>query len=78
MAVKAAKVPAMCASYQGADHVSTTLGGGTGMDQYKRLYAAWFRCFLADDPMGCALFKGGAQCPVCKDKNWAEIFTPNY
>jgi hypothetical protein len=78
MAVKAAKVPAFCASYQGADHVATTLGGGTGMDQYTRLYSAWFRCFLADDQNACALFKGGMSCPVCKEKNWAEIFAQNY
>jgi hypothetical protein len=78
MAVKAAKVPAMSASYDGADHVSTTLFNGTGMDQYKRLYAAWFRCFLADDANACSLFKGGMNCPVCKDPGWAEIFTINY
>jgi hypothetical protein len=78
MAVKAAKVPALSASYQGADHVSTTLSNGVGMDQYKRLYAAWFRCFLADDASACAMFKGGAQCPVCKDMGWAEIFANNY
>ncbi len=78
MAVKAAKVPAISASYDGADHVSTTLGNGTGMDQYKRLYAAWFRCFLASDENACSLFKGGMNCPVCKDPGWDEIFTINY
>jgi hypothetical protein len=78
MAVRAAKVPAMSANYQGADHVSTTLFEGTGIDQYKRLYSAWFRCFLADDAKACAMFKGGANCPICKDPGWAEIFSNNY
>ena len=78
MAVKAAKVPAVCASWDGADHVSTTLGEGEGIEQYKRLYSAWFRCFLADDGKACAMFKGGADCPVCKEPGWEEIFANNY
>jgi hypothetical protein len=78
MAVRAAKVPAMSANFSGADHVLTTLFEGTGIDQYKRLYSAWFRCFLADDANACALFKGGASCPVCKDPGWEEIFSNNY
>jgi hypothetical protein len=78
MAVKAAKVPAVCASWDGADHVSTTLLEGEGIDQYKRLYSAWFRCFLADDMNACAMFKGGADCPVCKEPGWEEIFANNY
>jgi hypothetical protein len=78
MAVRAAKVPALSASYDGADHVATTLFEGTGIDQYKRLYSAWFRCFLADDSAACAMFKGGAECPVCKERGWDEIFANNY
>jgi hypothetical protein len=78
MAARAAQVPAMSASYSGADHVITTLLEGTGIDQYKRLYSAWFRCFLADDGKACALFKGGADCPVCKEPGWDEIFSNNF
>lgn len=78
MAVRAARVPAMSANYEGADHVVTTLFEGTGSDQYVRLYSAWFRCFLAEDAKACAMFRGGTDCPVCKDPGWEEIFSNNY
>jgi hypothetical protein len=71
-------VPALCASWDGADHVSTTLFEGEGSEQYTRLNSAWFRCFLADDAAACAMFKGGADCPVCMEDGWAEIFANNY
>jgi hypothetical protein len=77
-AVMAATVPALSASWAGADHVSTTLLEGEGIEQYKRLFSAWFRCFLADDDVACALFKGAADCPVCKESGWDEIFAKNY
>jgi hypothetical protein len=78
MAVMDATVPAMSASWDGADHVSTTLFEGEGIDQYKRLYTAWFRCFLADDEDACSLFMGGADCPVCMESGWDDIFAKNY
>jgi hypothetical protein len=77
-AVQAATVPALSASWDGADHVSTTLREGEGSDQYLRLNAAWFRCFLADDTEACALFMGGESCPVCQESGWDEIFAKNY
>lgn len=77
-AVRAASVPALSASWDGADHVSTTLLEGDGIEQYLRLNAAWFRCFLADDAEACALFMGGADCPVCQERGWDEIFANNY
>lgn len=78
MAVRAATVPALSASWDGADHVATTLREGEGSEQYKRLYSAWFRCFLADDGDACELFRGGSDCKVCKEPGWEEIFANNY
>jgi hypothetical protein len=78
-AVSAATTPAMCAKYDGMDHISTIINpSAPGSIQYARLLSAWFRCFLADDTDACAMFKGGADCPVCKEPGWAEIFTNNY
>ena len=82
-AVRAARTPAMSASWQGGDHISTAtlLGftlGDRGTRQYMRLYSAWFRCFLADDGNACAMFKGGESCPVCRESGWSEIFSKNY
>jgi hypothetical protein len=81
--VDGAAEPAMHANYEGADHVGTAtiageLGGDPGTRQYKRLYSAWFRCFLADDQGACALFMGGASCPVCGESGWAEIYSKNF
>jgi hypothetical protein len=72
----AADGPAFLASYTGADHISTPtmLGASSpGGIQYKRLYAAWLRCFLADDTNACALFEGGDACGICSDPGWAEL-----
>lgn len=82
-AVNSTSMPALYANWEGGDHTTTpTLGGFIGGDpgtkQYMRLYTSWFRCFLADDQEACALFKGGADCPVCKEPGWAEIFAKNY
>ena len=82
-AVQGAKMPALYANWDGGDHTTTpTLGGfisnNPGTKQYMRLYTSWFRCFLANDENACAMFKGGEDCPVCKDPGWAEIFTKNY
>ncbi len=81
--VDGAREPAMLANYEGADHMGTaTLGGfvagDPGTHQYMRLYAAWFRCFLADDDTACALFKGGDSCPVCTEPGWFEIYSRNF
>ena len=72
--------PSMLANYQGADHISTptlagAISGNAGTIQYMRFYTGWFRCFLADDPAACTMFKGGANCGVCKDPNWATLQT---
>lgn len=72
--------PTFLASYKGADHISTptTLGASSaGGKQYKRLYAAWFRCFLADDEQACRLFQGGTNCGMCDESGWAELKSKN-
>jgi hypothetical protein len=81
-AVNSATSPALYANWEGGDHISTAtllgfITGDPGTKQYQRLYTAWFRCFLADDSVACAMFKGGAACPVCKEMGWAEIFAKN-
>jgi hypothetical protein len=82
-AVRAASSPAFLANWEGGDHISTAtlLGyslGDPGTRQYMRLYTAWFRCFLADDANACAMFRGGANCPLCREPGWAAIFANNY
>jgi hypothetical protein len=72
--------PAFLADWDGGTHTGTeTLGGYTGGDKgtyaMMKLYAAWFRCFLADDQVACKLFQGGApsNCGMCKDPGWADL-----
>jgi hypothetical protein len=81
-AVNSSTSPALYANWQGGDHTGTAtllgfITGDAGTKQYMRLYTSWFRCFLGDDSTACAMFKGGAACPVCKDMGWAEIFAKN-
>jgi hypothetical protein len=78
----AATGPSMFAEYTGADHLTTPTAGGwfqqnPGTIQFMRFYTAWWRCFLADDPVACAMFKGGSSCGVCKDPNWTSLLTKN-
>jgi hypothetical protein len=68
---------AFLADWDGGDHVTTEtlagyITGNPGSIQMMRLYAAWFRCFLADDQVACKLFEGGApkNCGMCKDPGW--------
>ena len=75
---------AFVASWEGGDHVTTeTIAGYLGRDagtmQMQRLYAAWFRCFLADDTTACKLFEGGTPdgCGMCKDKGWNLLASKN-
>ncbi len=75
--VNGAAGPGFIASWQGGDHVVTeTLAGyivgDPGSLAMQRLYAAWFRCFLADDPVACAMFKGNP-CGICNEPGWAQI-----
>ena len=53
--------------------------GQPGTFQMMRLYAAWFRCFLADDQVACKLFEGGApaNCGICKDPGWHVLSSKN-
>ena len=56
---------AFLADWDGGDHTTTEtvagyIAGQPGTIQMMRLYAAWFRCFLADDQVACKLFEGGA------------------
>jgi hypothetical protein len=43
------------------------------------LYAAWFRCFLADDQTACKLFQGGTPsgCGICKEPGWHVLSSRN-
>lgn len=82
-AVESTSSPALYANYEGATHTGTAtllgfISNEPGTKQYMRFYSAWFRCFLANDDNACALFKGGASCPVCGDSGWAEIYAKNY
>jgi hypothetical protein len=81
-AVQSAPGPAMAAIWNGGDHVTTEtiagiLTGDPGTIQMMRLYAAWFRCFLADDEAACGLFEGGDSCGICADPGWSELVTNN-
>jgi hypothetical protein len=76
----AATPPAFLADWDGGTHTGTeTLSGYTSGDKgtyaMMKLYAAWFRCFLADDQTACALFQGGtpSNCGMCKDPGWADL-----
>ncbi len=82
MSYTSATGPSMFAEYTGADHTTTpTIGGyyqkNAGTIQFMRFYTAWWRCFLADDQVACAMFKGGSSCGVCKDPNWTSLETKN-
>ena len=82
-ATEAATGPAFTAIWQGGDHVTTEtlagyITGNPGSIQMMRLYAAWFRCFLGDDPVACKMFEGGREnCGICKDQGWAELVMKN-
>ena len=72
--------PAFLADWDGGTHTGTeTLAGYTGGDKgtynMMKAYAAWFRCFLADDQAACKLFQGGtpSSCGMCKDPGWAIL-----
>jgi len=72
--------PTFLASYSNASHIITpsVLGAETpGGIQVKRLYAAWYRCFLADDVDACALFTGGDECGICDEPEWFELRSKN-
>ena len=75
-AYEASLGPAFIAEWgDGANHLTPLFSGldSPAGAQYLRLYAAWFRCFLADDEAGCALFRGDSECPVCADDGWVAI-----
>jgi hypothetical protein len=50
-------------NWEGGDHVTTETvavrSAETKARCGSRLYAAWFRCMLADDPVACKMFTGG-------------------
>jgi hypothetical protein len=79
-----AQGPQFIANWEGGDHVTTEtvagyFTGDAGTKQFQRLYAAWFRCFLADDGVACKLFAGGTPdgCGICKDKGWHSLTSKN-
>jgi hypothetical protein len=72
--------PAFLADWDGGTHTGTeTLAGYTSGDKgtyaMMKLYAAWFRCFLADDEVACKLFQGQTptNCGMCRDPGWADL-----
>lgn len=76
--------PMFVGNWEGGDHVTTetvagSLTGDKGSLQFTRLYAAWFRCMLADDPVACKMFMGGApgNCGICKDPGWHGLASKN-
>lgn len=78
---RAAGGPAFLADHATADHLTPIASFGADSDagkQYVRLYAAWLRCWLDDDPSACALFKGSKDAPVCGDSNWATCESRNF
>jgi hypothetical protein len=82
--VGGAQGPMFVAVWEGGDHFSTeTLLGYSQRDkgslQFQRLYAAWFRCFLADDTVACKMFSGGTPsgCGICKDPGWHVLASKN-
>jgi hypothetical protein len=82
--VGSAKGPMFVADWENGDHFTTeTVAGYISKDagslQFQRLYAAWFRCFLADDQTACKLFSGGApaNCGICKDPGWHALASAN-
>ena len=80
-----AQGPFFAASWNGGDHVTTEtvagyIGRNAGTMAMQRLYAAWFRCYLADDGVACNLFKGATpeECGLCKEKqDWAVLKSRN-
>jgi hypothetical protein len=82
--VTGAKGPMFVGDWEGGDHVTTEtvagyISGDKGSLQFQRLYAAWFRCFLADDSVACKMFQGGApgSCGICKDPGWHALASSN-
>jgi hypothetical protein len=78
--VPTAPGPMFLANWEGGDHVTTetvagVFSGDKGTVQFERLYAGWFRCFLADDQTACKLFGGGtpSNCGICKDPGWHAL-----
>jgi hypothetical protein len=59
--------------------MATAAESQMGAQQFQRLYAAWFRCFLADDQTACKLFSGGTpdNCGICKDPGWYLLSSAN-
>jgi hypothetical protein len=79
-AFTAAGPQAFLADWDGGDHTTTETIAGyiqmqAGTIQMMRLYAAWFRCYLADDQVACKMFQGGApgNCGICQDPGWAKL-----
>jgi hypothetical protein len=75
-----ASPPAFLADWDGGTHTGTEtlagyVGGDKGTPAMMKLYAAWFRCYLADDQVACKLFSGGTPggCGMCKDPGWADL-----
>jgi hypothetical protein len=75
--------PGFLADWDGGDHLTTPTESGwimqdPGTIQFVRLMTAWYRCYLANDNVACALFQGASTtCPICKNAGWAEIESKN-
>lgn len=83
MSYQATTGAAFLADYEGADHfVSETVAGYIARQpatlEMQRVFAAWFRCMLADDATACGLFEGApASCGICSDPGWAKAEARN-
>ncbi|MBI2895566.1 MAG: hypothetical protein HYY06_18560 [Deltaproteobacteria bacterium] len=72
--------PTFLAGLKSTDHIAvpSILGAATPQGiQVKRVYAAWYRCFLADDADACALFRGGDACGLCVEPDWFDLRSKN-
>lgn len=73
----AATGPAFLVNHAEADHLTPTRKDEPAMAMV-RAYAAWLRCYLADDGAACALFAGSGNSKVCKESNWATCESRNF
>jgi hypothetical protein len=75
-AFETAAGPSFLASWHGADAFAPTRpqyqANNPASFAVQRLYAAWMRCFLADDATACEMFRG-EPCGICGEQGWARI-----
>jgi hypothetical protein len=79
-AFETAQGPAFLASWEGGTAFTPTsqyyIARDAGTIAIQRVYAAWLRCFLSDEPHACALFRG-EPCGLCEENGWARAEARN-